>query len=140
MIQIPNEIISRIGRHGEKTYPEECIGAVLGVVNDDGRKIAREIMEIENASTENRQRRSLVSPDDYKAADQIADDLDLDIIGWYHSHPDVKAVPSQYDLDNALPWYSYVIVSVKKQKASETRSWFLKEDRSEFQEESIKKY
>jgi len=62
----------------------------------------------------------------------------LDVIGFYHSHPDHPAVPSQYDLDHAWPLYSYIVVSVKAGAAQDLRSWEMEADRSRFTEEEIR--
>jgi proteasome lid subunit RPN8/RPN11 len=61
----------------------------------------------------------------------------LDVMGYYHSHPDHPAMPSNYDRDHAWPWYSYVIVSVQKGLAAEVNSWVLAEDRTRFEREEI---
>jgi proteasome lid subunit RPN8/RPN11 len=61
----------------------------------------------------------------------------LDVIGVFHSHPDHPNRPSGYDLEWALPWYSYVITSVQGGRAVESRSWRLQDDRQGFAEEAI---
>ena len=63
--------------------------------------------------------------------------LDLDIVGIFHSHPDHPSRPSEFDREWAMPWFSYIITSVKNGKADGSRSWLLSEDRSAFNEESI---
>ena len=69
--------------------------------------------------------------------EKAAREKDLDIIGFYHSHPDAPARPSQYDLEHAWPWYSYVIVAIKSGEADAMTSWVLQEDRQTFGEEDI---
>ena len=59
------------------------------------------------------------------------------MVGWYHSHPDHPARPSQYDCDHAWPWYSYVIVSVANGKPEDMTSWRLNDDRAGFSCENI---
>ena len=61
----------------------------------------------------------------------------LEVVGFYHSHPDVEARPSAFDRDHAWSGYSYVIVSVRGGTAQETRSWELRPDRSAFDEEGV---
>jgi proteasome lid subunit RPN8/RPN11 len=61
----------------------------------------------------------------------------LDIVGFYHSHPDHPAEPSRFDLDHAWPNVSYVIVSVRDRLPRELRSWRLRADRSGYHEESV---
>ncbi len=138
-LKIEQAVLNKIEQHGERTFPEECIGAVLGKTSESGEREAVDIIEIENAREDNRRRRSLITPADYLQADRVAHERKLDVIGWYHSHPNVAAIPSAFDLENALPWYSYVIVSIREGKAAETRSWRLAEDRSQFWEEEIPK-
>jgi proteasome lid subunit RPN8/RPN11 len=61
----------------------------------------------------------------------------LEVIGFYHSHPDHPAIPSQYDLDHAWPVYSYIIVSVKAGDSQDLRSWEMEPNRSRFTEERV---
>ena len=136
-LTIDPQVINKIKQHGERTFPEECIGAVLGKISENGERQVIDIIAFENASETNRRRRSLVTPKDYLRADTEARARKLEVIGWYHSHPNVAAIPSQFDLENALPWYSYVIVSIRDGNAVELRSWRLAEDRSQFWEEEI---
>jgi proteasome lid subunit RPN8/RPN11 len=63
--------------------------------------------------------------------------LKLDVLGFYHSHPDHPARPSDYDREHALPFYSYIIVAVEKGEARDYTSWVLKDDRSAFVEENV---
>ena len=79
----------------------------------------------------------MVRPDDYRVAEQRASTLGLELLGFYHSHPDHPARPSQYDLDHAWPVFSYVIVSVRDGEAREMTSWRLRDDRSTFDEEAL---
>jgi len=136
-LTIDPHVANKIEQHGEHAFPEECIGAVLGKIVERGERQAVDIIAFENASKTNRRRRSLVTAQDYLHADKEARARQLEVIGWYHSHPNVAAIPSQFDLENALPWYSYLIVSIRDGKAAETRSWRLAEDRSKFWEEEI---
>ncbi len=76
-----------------------------------------------------------MSPDDYRQSEARARTLGAELIGFYHSHPDHPAVPSQYDLDHAWPNFSYVIVSVTSGAPGDLRSWRLRPDRSAFEEE-----
>ncbi len=78
-------------------------------------------------------------PKDVLRAERYAREKKLDVVGYYHSHPDDQAVPSQYDLDHALPVWSYVIASVIEGKVVDIRSWEMENDRSKFNEEEIEK-
>src|SRR4029079_19479040 len=56
------------------------------------------------------------------------------LLGFYHSHPDHPARPSQYDLDHAWPTFAYIIVAVAQGKSEAMTVWYLKEDSSAFDE------
>ena len=118
-----------IRRHGEETFPHECCGALIG---HDGRVAT--IVPLPNTTEEGPRRRFMVRPSDYRLAEQRATELGAALLGFYHSHPDHPARPSQYDLDHAWPTFAYVIVSVMSKAASDMTVWFLKEDRSSFDE------
>ena len=136
MVTIKKDHITQINRHGEKTYNEECCGALLGEVSGDAHNVV-ELIEFYNERGENRERRYLITPEQYRKSEQTADDKGLELLGFYHSHPDHPSKPSQFDTDHALPWFLYMIVSVQKGKAEKLTSWKLKEDRSEFEEQKI---
>ena len=118
-----------IRRHGEETYPHECCGALVG---RDGRVAS--IVALPNTTEEGPRRRFLVRPSDYRLAEQRARELGGELLGFYHSHPDHPARPSQYDLDHAWPTFAYVIVSVASGQAGDMTVWWLKDDRSTFEE------
>ena len=67
-------------------------------------------------------------------AESRASALDGELLGFYHSHPDHPARPSQYDLDHAWPNFAYIIVAVASGQAEAMTVWFLKDDRSSFEE------
>ena len=89
-----------------------------------------------NVTEEGPRRRFLVSPEDYRQSEAYARRVGADLLGFYHSHPDHPAEPSQYDLDHAWPNFSYVIVSVQAGQPGDVRSWRLSADRSSFVEET----
>jgi proteasome lid subunit RPN8/RPN11 len=118
-----------IRRHGEETYPNECCGALVGA---GGRATAA--VALPNTTEEGPRRRFLVRPSDYRLAEKRAGDLGGELLGFYHSHPDHPARPSEFDLDHAWPTFAYVIVSVVSGAAAGMTVWYLKEDRSSFEE------
>ncbi len=121
-----------IRAHAREAYPHECCGSLVG---RDGAVHAT--CALPNTTDEGPRRRFLVRPDDYKAAESDARARGLDLLGFYHSHPDHPARPSQYDLDHAWPFFSYVIVSVMAGEDKLLTSWRLKDDRSAFDEETV---
>ena len=114
--------------HGEETYPHECCGALVG----QGER-ALTTVALPNTTEEGPRRRFLVRPADYRLAEQRARELGGDLLGFYHSHPDHPARPSQYDLDHAWPTFAYVIVSVAAGAAADMTVWWLKDDRTIFE-------
>ena len=122
-------VAEAIRHHGEETYPHECCGALVGA---DGRVTAA--VALPNTTEEGPRRRFLVRPSDYRQAEAQAGALGGELLGFYHSHPDHPARPSQYDLDHAWPNFAYVIVAVASGSARDMTVWYLKEDRSSFDE------
>ena len=131
-----------IRAHGVETYPNECCGALIG---RDG--IVTATYALPNTTEEGPRRRFLVRPSDYREAEKCASEAGGDLLGFYHSHPDHPARPSQYDLDHAWPTFAYIIVTVagdgvprqsgEGAKAGDMTVWFLKDDRSSFEEGSL---
>ena len=118
-----------IRAHGQETYPHECCGALVG--RDDH---VSAVVALPNTTEEGPRRRFLVRPSDYREAERRATDIGAELLGFYHSHPDHPARPSQYDLDHAWPNFAYIIVAVAQGAAADMTVWFLKEDRSSFDE------
>lgn len=131
-IVLRNDVNAAIRAHGRDAFPYECCGALLG---RDG--VVHEAHALPNTTGEGPRRRFLVSPDDYRAAEKRARETGLELMGFYHSHPDHPATPSQYDLDHAWPSFSYVIVSVMSGEDQTLTSWQLQADRSAFDEEPV---
>ena len=131
-LQLRQGVPDAIRRHGAETYPDECCGALLG---QDG--VVSGTFALPNTTEEGPRRRFLVRPDDYRQAEKRAREAGGDLLGFYHSHPDHPARPSQYDLDHAWPFFSYIIVSVQKGEPQDMTSWRLREDRSAFDQEDL---
>jgi proteasome lid subunit RPN8/RPN11 len=132
-LAISKELLEQIHAHGEKAYPEEGAGFLIG---NDGQ--VEDILPLENARENGaRHNRFLITPEDYLKAELRADKLGRSLIGVFHSHPDHPNRPSEYDREWAQPFFSYIITTVNKGKAIESRSWRLLEDRSKFEEERI---
>jgi proteasome lid subunit RPN8/RPN11 len=140
-VTITPDLAEKIRAHGAETYPHECCGALLGREELlEGRKIVREILgsyPLVNRREDSPQNRFSVTSEDVRDAEKAGREKELEVVGWYHSHPDHPACPSQYDREHAWPWYSYIIVSVANGKPAEMTSWRLNDDRQEFSCESI---
>ncbi len=138
MLQLSSELEKKIRTDGETAYPNECCGVLIGDIGNEGIKTAKSSLTTDNARENDEQyHRFLITPEDMMKAEQTARSMKLDVIGFYHSHPDHPSAPSGYDKDHALPFYSYVIVSVDKGKAQVLTSWELTDDRSNFVQEKI---
>ncbi|MDR0570597.1 MAG: M67 family metallopeptidase [Clostridiales Family XIII bacterium] len=126
-----------IKQEGRAKYPHECCGAALGRFEGGGRT-AEVAFSIENSHPEDgRRRRFAITSEDYLRADAEARRLGLEVVGFYHSHPDHPARPSEFDLRQALPGYAYLILAVAEGEPGELTAWGLADDRSEFIEEGI---
>jgi proteasome lid subunit RPN8/RPN11 len=139
---ISEDLAEKIRQHGAEAYPHECCGALLGrdAISDDGVTRPREIsglLPLVNRREDSAHNRFSVTPLDVINAENAALGGGWEVIGWYHSHPDHPAKPSEYDREHGWPWYSYVIVSVQEGVPVKMTSWRLKEDRMEYTEETI---
>ncbi len=138
MLMIDRAHVAQLTRYVEGTYPYEGGGLLIGRADEQGCKIVTEIRPFENQrAIEDQHNRILITDEMYRAGEEYADDKGLLLIGFFHSHPDHPARPSEFDREHALPWWSYVIVSVQQGKSAEVLSWELREDRSGFNEEEI---
>ncbi len=141
MLKFSQSTYEEIRRHGEDTYPHECCGILLGSSDGDGRTVQSAI-RCGNTRTDSPQNRYNIDPRELVRAQREAHELGLDIVGFYHSHPDHPARWSQTDFEEAH-WIgcSYVITSVSNGKAEMTNSFELtgtkEEDKALVQEEVI---
>jgi proteasome lid subunit RPN8/RPN11 len=133
MSAILNQVVQR---HLRGAYPEEGCGVLLGG-DQDGRREVRRVVPLENRRDESRRNRYLIDPEQLLRVDREARAEGLEVVGFFHSHPDHPASPSAFDLEHAWPYYSYLIVSVQEGRVAEARSWRLAEDRSRFEPEDI---
>jgi proteasome lid subunit RPN8/RPN11 len=108
--------------HARATYPNECVGIMLGT-SDDGLKTVKVALAMENVSPGQRRVRYTLDPKDLLAAEREARRRALNVLGVYHSHPDCGAYFSETDLKNSCPWYSFVVISVRKGRVSDAKSW-----------------
>ena len=138
MICLSDFLVSEIGSEGERAYPDECCGVLLGVLGRTGEKSVTQILPVSNEFYQGEQyHRFLITPENMLVAEKKARALKLDVLGFYHSHPDHPAKPSDYDREHALPFYSYIITAVEKGEARDFTSWILEDDRSAFIAEDV---
>lgn len=144
--------VESIRRHGARDYPSECCGVLLGKADGDVKQVteivalknlrhepsrAQELLPLSDPGRETDKNRFLIDPLDQMRVEKDARARKLDVLGYYHSHPDHPARPSIYDRDHAWPWYSYVIISVEQGVPKDLTSWVLAEDRSAFGAEQV---
>ena len=131
-LTITDDVDQAIRAHGQETYPHECCGALVGREHH-----VTAVVALPNTTEEGPRRRFLVRPSDYREAERQASELGAELLGFYHSHPDHPARPSQYDLDHAWPTFAYIIVAVDTGSSGDMTVWYLKDDRSSFEEGSL---
>ena len=121
---------------GEASFPNECCGFLYGKIKD-GKRYIELARPAKNSKKGDQRRRFEISPFDYMKAEQYALLNDVELLGIYHTHPNHPAVPSVHDLKQAMPFFSYVIISVMNGKTDILRSWRLNEETKQFDEESV---
>lgn len=135
-ISINKDAYDEMVNHAEDTFPNECVGFFYGV-EDTNRQVlvAREVKNVKNGD---QRRRFEVDPHDYLYAEKFAEKNGLTLLGIYHSHPNHPAIPSEHDRKQAVPYFSYIIISVMDGRMDNVRSWQLNIDTDQFEEEKIK--
>jgi proteasome lid subunit RPN8/RPN11 len=135
---LPSAVIGEIRRAAEQAYPEEAAGLLLGTLEDGGLRRIGEVVSLANRwESGARDHRYRIEPRDLMAAEDRAEQSGLMTLGIFHSHPDHPAQPSVFDLEQAFPFYTYLITRVDRGSALESRAWRLAEDRSRFDEEAL---
>jgi proteasome lid subunit RPN8/RPN11 len=136
-LSLSSDLAEGIRRHGAETFPHECCGALLGREGADGAREVLALFPLINRRDDSPRNRFAVSAEDVLDAEKAARQQGCELVGWYHSHPDHPARPSQFDCEHAWPWYSYVIVSVMSGQPAEMTSWRLNDDRQDYSPEAI---
>jgi proteasome lid subunit RPN8/RPN11 len=136
IIHINDQARQVMNEHAKATFPYECCGFLYGTDNENGRQITEAIIA-PNSKKGDQRRRFEISPLDYMKAEQYALQHETQFLGIYHSHPNHPAIASEHDLAKAMPFFSYVIVSVMEGEVADTKSWKLKEDERVFLEEEV---
>jgi proteasome lid subunit RPN8/RPN11 len=127
-------LMDELRREGEQAYPAECCGVLAGR-GGEVKEVLR-LVPVPNRRTDD-PHRYLIAPDDLRKIDADLRRSGLEVLGFYHSHPDHPAVPSAFDTEHAWPWYSYLIVRVDGGTAAECASWQLQDDRAAMRPESL---
>jgi proteasome lid subunit RPN8/RPN11 len=135
-LRISQELVRAIEAHGVETFPYECCGALLGRDGDNGREVVA-LLPLANRRDDSPRNRFEVTPGDVLLAEKTAREKKIDLLGWYHSHPNAPARPSEFDREHAWPWYSYIIVSIRDGAPADMTSWRLQDDRTAYHPEPI---
>jgi proteasome lid subunit RPN8/RPN11 len=130
VIYIKHGQLQFIMNHARSTYPEECCGFLLGKCSNF-RTIER-ALSAQNTNRNSPKSRFNIDPLELIRAEEEAQRSDMDLIGLYHSHPDAPAQPSQVDLENAWPWFTYLVVSVQNGEPKDVAAWLLSADGAGF--------
>ncbi|NDJ84854.1 MAG: M67 family metallopeptidase [Chloroflexi bacterium] len=131
---IAEKLYQDILRHLIATFPNEGGGFLIGTLAADQRTVT-EVHPVENVfEAEEQFHRFLAEDGAFQRFEDDADARGLVLLGYYHSHPDAPAIPSEFDRVHAWPHFAYVIVSVRSAEAVEMRVWQLQDDRSGFDE------
>jgi proteasome lid subunit RPN8/RPN11 len=151
-LKINTAQMESIRQHGARDYPGECCGVMLGKADGLSKEVgeivplknlrndparAQELLPVDDPKRETERNRFLIDPRDQLQVEKEARGRDLEVLGYYHSHPDHPARPSNYDREHAWPWYSYVIVSVERGVAKDLTCWVLTGDRGMFDPEQL---
>ena len=133
-LRLSGSLVGEIQREAERAYPAECCGVLAGRVGEI--KEVVQLVPVSNRWTDD-PHRYLIAPDDLKRIMGELGHSQLEVLGFYHSHPDHPAVPSSFDVEHAWPWYSYVIVRVHKGRAAELASWQLEDEQAAMRPEPV---
>ncbi len=136
MIEIERNPWETMVLHAERTYPNECCGAMLGHSIGD-KKVVTDAVPLENVWTGKQAERYAVRPEDLLNADKAARSRGLDLIGIFHSHPDCDAYFSETDLQNCCPWYSFVVLSIQNGRFDHANSFLPDMDQTRADKEEL---
>lgn len=136
MLNIPRSVYDQIVAHSKEAYPHECCGFLVGKSSSE--KTVAEAHRAENANKERANDRYIIDPKDINRTDKLARAKGLDIIGFYHSHPDHPDRPSQFDRDMGQAGYSYVIIAVRNGTDISVKSWSFDDEGEPFREEAFR--
>ena len=135
-LHVHSEIADAVRAHAARDYPHECCGFMLGRAGAEETVVAR-TMPAANTRQDSPRNRFEIDPGELVRVDRAARAEGQDVVGFYHSHPDTPARPSEFDREHAWPGYCYVIVSVVAGHPQEMRNWLLRDDRTQFDEDPI---
>lgn len=137
IVKLSNLAVEAINDDAISAFPNECCGFLYGTESADGSREITLAVPVTNSKEGDQRRRFEISPLDYLRAERFALQNDTALLGVYHSHPNHPAIASEHDLAVAMPYFSYVIVSVMNVEIADHKSWRLKDEAREFVEEQV---
>jgi proteasome lid subunit RPN8/RPN11 len=136
MIRVAAEPWRGMVEHARATYPNECVGAMLGRIDGEEKQVLA-AMRLANSTSGSQRARYELRPEDLLAADKEARRQGLDLVGIYHSHPDCGAYFSETDLKNSCPWYSFIVLSIQNGEFDHANSWLPNAEQTEAEKEEL---
>jgi len=136
MIRIESEAWADMLAHASRIYPNECCGVMLGR-QKDGEKVVSRAVPLDNVSAGPKTTRYEVRPEDLLRVEKLARSERLTCLGIYHSHPDCEAYFSATDLENSCPWYSFVVLSIRRGRFDHATSWLPDVERNRAEPEDL---
>jgi len=133
-MKIASGALDEIRAHGAEGYPHEICGIMLGP-RGDGR--VSEVRRARNIIVERARDRYEIDPRDHIRIQREADADGLDIVGYYHSHPDHPAQASRFDTERAWAGYVYLIVSIENGKPVDANGFVADKDGGPFRPERL---
>ncbi|MBI3753686.1 MAG: M67 family metallopeptidase [Deltaproteobacteria bacterium] len=151
MLSFPQNIYNEIINHAKETYPYEACGALAGKQKQgsgrvpsgrgQGSRTEKDVLKfysMENINKDRANDRYEINPKELLKIEKEAKANGLQVIGFYHSHPDHPDRPSALDKERAWPLYSYVIIAVHNGRDVSVKSWTFEDEREPFREEEVK--
>ena len=126
--------LARLHAHAREGWPHEVVGVLAG--RRDTQFVSRVVSLVNERADSPANRYHVSAMVLYRAEEALAAE-GLEVVGYYHSHPDCPSQYSEFDRDHSLPNMSYVITSVVKGEIADTQSWRLRDDRSAMDEEPL---
>jgi len=133
---IEQEVLAVMEQDALNAFPNECCGFFFGKEEGESRLVL-EALPVKNTKEGDQRRRFKIEHESYMKAEKHAFGKGIALLGIYHSHPLHPAIPSEHDRSQAMPWFSYIILSVEEEAVVDVTSWQLNDSR-EFEKETIK--
>jgi len=137
MIRIEEAAWQVMLSHARNAYPKECCGILLGVEHEGGERLVTSAFACRNAYEGDQRDRFLIDPRDQVTANLKCRSENIDILGFFHSHPDCDAYFSATDLKNSWPWYSNVVLSIRQRELAQAKAFRANEDQSQSEAEEL---